>query len=244
MYEFTNMAENYKTIIETDLLENYFNSIILLENSEFNYMISYYYNYFNKLIDKYYKYIVNKISSDSNTINEVIEEKKLEIKNNFNNIFQIIDDSQSNYLKVENQLKILHINETDFFQVKHLLNESIKELTNSLEDLINEIFTFEMFLPSGDKYSLVMRFYLENKELGKMIEKYYEPLDRNEFLYLNLGKFKDIMLENWIFESEDFVNILNKALSETNKEIKDELNIKLIEYRALIENELKNFFDG
>ena len=40
MYEFTNMAENYKTIIETDLLENYFNSIILLENSEFNYMIS------------------------------------------------------------------------------------------------------------------------------------------------------------------------------------------------------------
>ena len=95
-----------------------------------------------------------------------------------------------------------------------------------------------------DKYSLVMRFYLENKELGKMIEKYYEPLDRNEFLYLNLGKFKDIMLENWIFESEDFVNILNKALSETNKEIQDELNIKLIEYRALIENELKNFFDG
>ena len=40
MYEFTNMAENYKTIIETDPLENYFNSIILLENSEFNYMIS------------------------------------------------------------------------------------------------------------------------------------------------------------------------------------------------------------
>jgi preprotein translocase subunit SecA len=52
------------------------------------------------------------------------------------------------------------------------------------------------------------------------------------------------MLENWIFDSDDFINILNNALYETNKEIKHELNIKLLEYTTLIENELNEFFDN
>ncbi len=76
------------------------------------------------------------------------------------------------------------------------------------------------------------------------MEQYYEPLDKGEFLYLKLSKFKDIMLENWIFDSEDFVNILNNALYETNKEIKNELNIKLLEYSTSIENELNEFFES
>ena len=101
-----------------------------------------------------------------------------------------------------------------------------------------------MFLDEGDEYILVMRYYLENKEHGKLIEQYYEPLDKGEFIYLNLGKFKDIMIENWIFESEDFVNILNTALYETNKEIKKELDIKLEEYTSLIEYQLNEFFNN
>ena len=52
------------------------------------------------------------------------------------------------------------------------------------------------------------------------------------------------MHENWIFESEDFINIINNALYETNKEIKKELNIKLEEYTELIEYELNEFFEN
>ena len=132
----------------------------------------------------------------------------------------------------------------DFFKVKQILKDNINETSETLEDIISEIFMFEMLLSDGDKYTLVMRYYLENKELGKLIEKYNEPLKRGEFIYLNIGKFKNIMLENWIFDSEDFINILNNALYETNKEIKNELNIKLLEYTSSIENELNEFFDN
>ena len=55
IYEFSNMAEIYRTIIQTDLTENYFNSIIFLEKSELNYQMSFYYNYLIKLVDKYFK---------------------------------------------------------------------------------------------------------------------------------------------------------------------------------------------
>ena len=60
-----------------------------------------------------------------------------------------------------------------------------------------------------------MRYYLENKEYGKLIEKYYGMFD----LYLDLNKFKEVMLDNWVFDSDDFVNIINKALYSTNLEI-------------------------
>jgi len=130
----------------------------------------------------------------------------------------------------------------DFFKVKQILKDNINETSETLEDIISEILMFEMLLSDGDKYTLVMRYYLENKELGKLIEKYNEPLKRGEFIYLNIGKFKNIMLENWIFDSEVFINILNNALYGTNKEIKNELNIKLLEYTSSIENELNETF--
>ena len=242
MFEFTNMAEIYRTIIETDLTENYFNSIIHFEKSELNYMISQYYNYLLKLIDKYYKYIIHKISADENDFNDMLVEHKLEIKKNFDIFREIICNSEIDYLNISNQLNILETNETDFFKVKQILKDNINETSETLEDIISEIFMFEMLLSDGDKYTLVMRYYLENKELGKLIEKYYEPLERGEFIYLNIGKFKNIMLENWIFDSEDFINILNNALYGTNKEIKNELNIKLLEYTSSIENELNETF--
>ena len=55
-FEFTQMAENYRTIIQVDQTENYYNSIILFERSELNYMVSYYYNYLMRLISKSYNY--------------------------------------------------------------------------------------------------------------------------------------------------------------------------------------------
>ena len=244
MYEFSNMADIYRTIIQTDLTENYFNSIINFEKSELDYTISHYYNYFLKLIDKYYKYIIQKISVDLNEFSDIMDEKKLELKNNFDNFNQIIYNSEINCLKKDNQLDILKTNETDFFGVKHILKKNINSTSITLEDIIDDIFMIEIFLPEGDVYSLVMRYFLENKELGKLIEQYYEPLDRGVFIYLKLDKFKDIMFENWIFESEDFINILNNALYATNKEIKSEVNVKLLEYSTLIENELNEFFEN
>ena len=240
--EFTNMAEIYRTIIQTDLTENYFNSIILLEKSELNYQMSYYYNYFLKLVDKYFKYINNQIEKNAYDLDDILFNKKIEIKNNFDNFTQKIQDSELFILNIENQIPFLQTNESDFFKVKHILKRNIEYTSNALEDKIDQILFSEMFIPDGDEYSLVMRYYLENKELGKFITELYEPLDTGEFIYLNLNKFKELLNENWIFDTEDFINMINKALYETNKEINNDLNIKLLEYTEKIENELNNNF--
>ena len=84
-----------------------------------------------------------------------------------------------------------------------------------------------------------MRYYLENKELGKLIEEYFEKFD----LYLDLNKFKEILINNFVFNNEDFINIINKALYSTNIEIKNELFVKLEEYFNPIEDDIKTFYD-
>ena len=92
-------------------------------------------------------------------------------------------------------------------------------------------------------YSLMMRFYLENKVFRNTIEQYYEPYNNGKFLNLNLNKFRNVMIENWVFDSYDFTNLLINALSETNKEIANELFAKKEQYSTLIENEITKFFD-
>ena len=51
-----------------------------------------------------------------------------------------------------------------------------------------------------------------------------------------------MMIENWIFDGNDFSNIINDALYDSNKEIQNELNIKYEEYTNKIENEITALF--
>ena len=244
MFEFTHMSEIYKTIIETDLMENYYNSIIIFEKSQLDYAISYYYSYFSNLINKYYKYVIQKIPTNGDVYDDRLAEKQLELKNYIEEFNNKIAESQNKYLDEEYQIKILKNDESDFFKNKYMLTDKLIQLNDTLEDIIDEISLFETFLPPGDEYSLVMRYYLENKELGKLFEKLYEPIDNGKFFDLDLKKFKNIVSDNWIFDKENFVNILNNILYETGSEIKKELNVKLQDYILRIQNELKDFFSG
>ena len=242
-FEFSDMAEDFRTIIHVDQTENYYNSIILFEKAELDYTISYYYNYFMKLLNKNYKYISRKLPTNDEDFNELLKQRKDEIKNAFDNLEIKLANSENDTVSIDNQMNVLKTNETDFFKVKYILNRNLREIDLTLQEIVVDIFTYEMFLDSGDKYSLVMRYYLENKELGKLIEQYYEPIEKGEFVNLNLNKFKEIMLDNWIFDSDDFVNILNNALYETNREIKKELFYKEEEFIISIENEIKKFYN-
>ena len=242
-FEFSTMAENYLTILQTDHLQNYFNSINLFERAELNYTISFYYNYLINILNKSFKYIIQKIPKNENNYNDILTERKKELKNIFDNFGQKIAYSENECLSIYNQLKFLQINETDFFQVNYILNKNKIETVIKLKDLIEKIWVYEMFTNPGDEYTLVMRYYLENKEFGSTIEQYYEPFESGKFLNLNLNKFRDVMLENWVFDSYDFINILINALYETNKEIKNELFVKKEQYSTLIENEINKYFD-
>ena len=138
-----------------------------------------------------------------------------------------IYNSEVYYLKLENQLNILQVSDSNFFKVKYIMENNIKDIDGKLEYMIGNIFEYEQEIRPGDEYTLTMRLYLENKQLGKLIQTYYEPIDKEELIYLNLNKFKDIMKENWLFDEGDFIYIINKALIETNKIIKSELSSKM-----------------
>ena len=241
--EFSTMTLITKTIIQTDFFENYLNSIIYFQRSELNYTVSYYYNYFYKIINKAYKYLINKIPKNENNFNEILIERKEEIKNYFENFFKDLANSEIYYLSLNNQLNILQINEIDFFKVRSILLQYVQETDEVLENTMDQIAIYEMYSKPGDDYSLVMRLYLENKELGKLIEEFFEPLDKGEFFYLEIDKFKDVLYDNWIFDNYDFINILNNALYQTNKEVEKELLLKLEEYSTLIEDEINKYFD-
>ena len=171
---------------------------------------------------------------NENEYNELLKERKAELEKAFNNIGLKI--FQSEYATLENQSNILQLEEDDYFKSKQLLLNNIEETDLKLNDTIEDIYIYEYFEPPSNQYSLVMRYYLENKEYGKLIEEYYGMFN----LYLDLNKFKEVMLDNWVFDSDDFVNIINKALYSTNLEIKKELFVKLEEYSLTIENAIYN----
>ena len=86
MYEFGIMGQVYQEILRTNLTSNYFKSIILFEQTEFNFTITQYYEYFYRLVNNSYNYIMANLPKEDNTYNLFFTERKKEINKNFNNI--------------------------------------------------------------------------------------------------------------------------------------------------------------
>ena len=128
--------------------------------------------------------------------NDKIKENKEEIKSIYDNLTMDIYNSEIYYLTLKNQLNILKANDSNFFKVEYIMNNNIKDIQEKLKVLIDDITDNEEDIKPGDEYTLTTRFYLENKEFGKLIQIYYEPIDKEELIILNLNKFKEILKEN------------------------------------------------
>ena len=240
IYEFGVMAQIYETIIRQGITINYFDSIVLFQKTEFNYTISYYYNYFIKLVNEAYQYVLSKIPVNENGFNDILDQRKSEINLIFQNFINDIKKSQKDALSNENQLSILNVPSTNFFKVNNILTNNIATTSRLLKDSIRDIEDYEG--EEGNDISLISRFYLENRENGKQIEEFYDPVNHELFVYLNLEKFEKIMISNWIFDQDDFINRLNQTLFETTKEINHEISIQKESYTNDLENEVEKYF--
>jgi len=246
MYEFGIMGEAYQSIIKTDLMTNYFKSILLFQQSEFNYTITQYYQYFYKLVNDSYTYILANLPREETDDNYFFIERKNKTIKYFDLIFNNISLSQSNSTSIEYQKTILGKEEIDFFLLNAKISKGIADMDEFIDDKIDDIIDLELFESSLEitQNSLTTRFYLENKEFGKLIENIYEPVDSGNFFYLNFDKFKHMMEDNWILDGNYFSNIINDFLYESNKEIQNDLNIKYEEYTTIIENEIKKIISN
>ena len=240
IYEYGLMAQIYENIISKNITQNYFDSIVLFQKTEFNYTIAYYYNYYLKIIQEAYQYVLSKIPKNENGFNDILNARRKEVNDAFKNLINSITTSKTESLKIQKQLEILKISETNFFKVNSILTDNVYSTRQALKNIIEDIEEYQG--EEGDDLSLISRFYLENKENGKQIEQFYEPINHEIFVYLNLEKFKEIMIENWIFDQDDFINRLNQTLYETTKEIKDEILTKKDNYKDRMENEIDKYF--
>ena len=132
-------------------------------------------------------------------------------------------------MKSNHQLNILHVNENNFFGINDNLNSYNISTYNKLVSILRNIYKLKNN-KSNDEVSLSSRFYLQNSESGKQIEEFYEQIDKKEFVYLNLDKFKHILDENWIFDQDEFIKNLKDILYNSNLEVKKELKIEKEKY--------------
>ena len=237
--EFGIMAQLYEELYSKNISSEYFDSIINLEKNEFNFTISYYYNYLLELVNSTYLYIINNIPSNKMMLNEIVNLRKNEIKDEFENIIKSILESKANMLNINTQLNILENDEQNFFKLNSILNNHINNTSNYLKNKALEILKLDN-KKANDEYSIATKLYSDISDFGKQINKFYEEISDNLYIDLNSVKFKNIISKNW--NQDDIINQLNLTLFNTNKDIYIDFLIIKENLTTVLEKEINQYF--
>ena len=239
--EFGIMALLYEKMFTKNISKTYFNSINLHQRNEFNYTISYYYNYLLKVVNSSHQYIISKIPTNKYGFNNILNKRTDEVNELFINLKYGILKSKYYAMNLENQLYVLQVPVTNFFDVNDILTNTQTSVSEKLKTRASAVYTL-INNKINDEFSLSARFYLENSENGKQINEFYEPINNKIFISLNLEKFKELIIKNWIFDQDNFIKQLNTTLYNTNLETNKELSIKLEEYESILEAQITKYF--
>ena len=239
--EFGLMAKLIQQVFIKNITNSFYNSIISHQKKEYNYSISYYYNYLHKTLNSTYQLILSKIPQNKAGLDEIIKVREGVVNSVFSNIFQMLVDSKNLALDLNTQIYTLQIPETNFFQTNTILTNFQKNINSSLTTISNEIYGLDNG-KKNDEYALTLKYYLENSENGKQINDFYEEINNQVFIYLNLEKFKQTILNNWILDQDDFIKKLNHTLYISNAQISKLFEINVNEYKTFLENLITQYF--
>ena len=216
--EFGIMAAIYQNILTQNLTRNYFDFIIDNQKNNFNYTISYYYNIFINLINSTHKKIINNLPHDKNGFNINIEECKNAIDSKFDELIIKIKNSKSDSLMINRQTNTMSVPRTNFFKANLILSNVVLAFRNLLQKKAGEISALDNG-KSNTRDLFASKLYLENSINAKLIEDYYSIIYNDEnFDILNTNKFKEIIIDNFEFDKDDFINKLNLLLDNLNLE--------------------------
>ena len=238
--EFGLMALIYEAVISQNLTRIFYDSIIEHQQSEFNYTISYYYNCLIQNVTSIYQYIFNQIPTNEEGFNNIIDLRKKEVNDIFNEIFNIIKQSKEETKSISKQTNVLQVSSTNFFNTRTILSKNVRDLGTNLKSKGQTIYKTKNG-KQNNEFSLACRFYLENSINGWQIEELYQPIDDNIFVSLNLIKFKEILSNNWIFDQDEFINKLNLSIYNKNLEIKNAYQEKIENYTNILEEKITRF---
>jgi len=238
---FTFYAMIYKSIISLNLTYNYINSIENLQKSEFYYTISYYYNYLLRIVNSTYYYVINNIPINDMNLNKLSDLRKKEVDDIFNELIKKIIDSKNAALNIDNQINILNNEESNFFNIKSILDEHINNTNNYLENKIKEINKLDngTFL---DEYSYAIYLYFENSDFSKQVNALYKQIYDKLFIELNQDKFKELMNDNFNIDVDGIIRQIHLLLFNSNKEIYNDFSVVKKNYTIMLEKEINKYF--
>ena len=240
--ELSNMAGYYLAVLNNNITKNYFNSIQKHQKSEFNYTITYYYNILLKQVKSCHQLVISKLPFNQIGFNNLINKRKNEIDDIFNELIKNIEDSQNEALNIDQQLYVLDVAETNFFDINDILSNNELNNENNLLSILKNIRKIKNN-KFNDEISLSARFYLENSESGKQIEELYEQINEKVFVYLDLERFNKILDENWIFDQDKFIKDLKNILYNSNLEIQKELKTEEEKHISTLEKEITKTYN-
>ena len=242
IFELSNMAGYYLAVLNNNITKNYFNSIQKHQKSEFNYTIAYYYNILLNQVKSTHQLVISKLPFNQIGFNNIINKRKNEIDDIFNELIKNIEDSQNEALNLDQQLYVLDVAETNFFDINDILSNNELNNENKLSSILNNIRKIRNN-KANDEISLSSRFYLENSESGKQINELYEQINEKVFVYLNLEQFKKILDKNWIFDQDNFIKNLKNILYNSNLEVQKELKIEEEKHISTLEKEITKTYN-
>ena len=215
--EFSFMASIYENIISQNITKIYFDSIIDIQRINFNYSISFYYNYLTSLINSLHNNIIYNMPFAKNGLNINSEEYKTTINNKFIELIEKVKDSKNYYMRLDRQTNILGVPRTNFFKVNSIVSTNILRTRNLIRDRVAEISAIQDDNEITEN-SLLSRFYLENSNSAKLIKDFYLIIYNDRARVLNHDKFKEIIVNNFDFNKNKFINKINELLNDLNIE--------------------------
>ena len=239
--EFSSLAQIYSSIIVQNISRIYVDSIETHQKSEYNYTINYYYNILIKFVQSTHQFIINNLPTNKNAFNDILDQRKNDVNNLFTSIIQNIKNYQNDSLSFDSQIRVLQVSKSNFFKINNILSDNIFNLNNSLTTKIRNLSGLTN-KKANNEISLTSRFYLENSISGKEIEEFYEQINQKVFIYLNLEKFKQLLIDNWIFDQDEFINTLNITLYNSNIAIRKEFETLKEDFSKKLENQITRYF--
>ena len=241
--EFQIMAASYYSTITQNITKYNYDSIISHLRNEFNYTISYYYNYLLRLANSTHNYLINRILTNQNYVNYIVEQRINLINELFSSFIENITKSQEESLTIEKQINVLGVAPNNFFKVNNILENNLIYEKDILSQKISSIKNIKNGIKIN-QYTATARYYLENIECGKQIKNLYNLVfnkNKIDFIILKEDGFKDIISNNWVLNFDELTNDLEVKLYNLRKEINEEFKIYKNNYVNILENELNYF---
>ena len=141
-----------------------------------------------------------------------------------------------------NQINVLEVSISNFFNINSKLSKFIKEVSDSLKKKAYDIYNISNDKDT-DQYSLYCEYYLENIESAKEINKLYEVTNEDIFVDLNTNYFKSLLLENIKFDQKQFIINLNTSIYNSNKEILNLFSVEKKNIENNLEREITQYFN-